>query len=121
MGPLPHVTADHALLRKVWVNLLVNAIKFTRPRAIARIQIEAQVSGNEVICSIRDNGVGFEPEYGHKLFGIFQRLHDTEEFEGTGIGLGIVKRSIDKHGGRVWAEGAPGEGATFYFSLPTVT
>ena len=121
LGPLPHITADTALIRKVWINLLANAIKFTRPREIARIGIEARVSGSEVICCVKDNGVGFEPEYGHKLFGIFQRLHDTEEFEGTGIGLGIVKRSIDKHGGRVWAEGTPGSGAAFYFSLPTAT
>jgi light-regulated signal transduction histidine kinase (bacteriophytochrome) len=121
LGPLPHVTADTALLRKVWMNLLANAIKFTRPRETARIDIEAQVTASEVICCVKDNGVGFEPEYGHKLFGIFQRLHDSEEFEGTGIGLGIVKRSIDKHGGRVWAEGTPGSGAAFYFSLPTAT
>ena len=117
--PLPHVTADTALLRKVLLNLLGNAIKFTRPRAQALIEIDARLSGHEVVCSVKDNGVGFEPEYGHKLFGIFQRLHDSEEFEGTGIGLGIVKRSIDKHGGRVWAEGSPGAGATFYFTLPT--
>jgi light-regulated signal transduction histidine kinase (bacteriophytochrome) len=117
--PLPHITADAAIIRKVWINLLANAIKFTRPRELARIEINAQLTGNEVICSVKDNGVGFEPEYGHKLFGIFQRLHDTDQFEGTGIGLGIVKRSIDKHGGRVWAEGSPGLGATFYFSLPT--
>lgn len=121
LGPLPHITADTALIRKVWTNLLANAIKFTRPREVAEIEITAQVSGSEVICCVKDNGVGFEPEYGHKLFGIFQRLHDTEEFEGTGIGLGIVKRSIDKHGGRVWAEGTPGSGAAFYFSLPTAT
>ena len=116
---MPHVTADTAVIRKVLLHLLVNAIKFTRPRAQAEIDIDAHVAGNEVICSVKDNGVGFEPEYGHKLFGIFQRLHDSEQFEGTGIGLGIVKRSIDKHGGRVWAEGSPGAGATFYFSLPT--
>jgi light-regulated signal transduction histidine kinase (bacteriophytochrome) len=116
---LPHITADNAIIRRVWVNLLGNAIKFTRPRELAQIEINARVTGNEVICSVKDNGVGFEPEYGHKLFGIFQRLHDSDQFEGTGIGLGIVKRSIDKHGGRVWAEGAPDSGATFYFSLPT--
>jgi light-regulated signal transduction histidine kinase (bacteriophytochrome) len=116
---LPHITADTAMIRKVLLNLLSNAIKFTRPRALAQIEINAQAGSNEVICSVKDNGVGFEPEYGHKLFGIFQRLHDPEEFEGTGIGLGIVKRSIDKHGGRVWAEGSPALGATFYFSLPT--
>jgi light-regulated signal transduction histidine kinase (bacteriophytochrome) len=119
IGALPHIAADTALMRKVLLNLLANAIKFTRPREQARIEIDAHLAGTELVCSVKDNGVGFEPEYGHRLFGIFQRLHDSEEFEGTGIGLGIVKRSIDKHGGRVWAEGSPGAGATFYFSLPT--
>jgi light-regulated signal transduction histidine kinase (bacteriophytochrome) len=115
---LPHIQADTAAIRKVLLNLLANAIKFTRPRELAQIEICAIRAGNEIICSVRDNGVGFEPEYGHRLFSIFQRLHDAEEFEGTGVGLGIVKRIIDKHGGRVWAEGSPGVGATFYFSLP---
>jgi light-regulated signal transduction histidine kinase (bacteriophytochrome) len=115
---LPHIQADTAAIRKVLLNLLANAIKFTRPRELAQIEIRATLAGNEIICSVRDNGVGFEPEYGHRLFSIFQRLHDAEEFEGTGVGLGIVKRIIDKHGGRVWAEGSPGVGATFYFSLP---
>jgi len=117
-GALPHIRADTAGIRKVLFNLLANAIKFTRPRELAQIEIRVTVSANETICSVRDNGVGFEPEYGHRLFSIFQRLHDAEEFEGTGVGLGIVKRIIDKHGGRVWAEGSPGAGATFYFSLP---
>jgi light-regulated signal transduction histidine kinase (bacteriophytochrome) len=118
MHELPHIRADTAAIRKVLLNLLANAIKFTRPRELAQIEIRATVTGNETICSVADNGVGFEPEYGHRLFGIFQRLHDAEEFEGSGVGLGIVKRIIDKHGGRVWAEGSPGVGATFYFSLP---
>jgi light-regulated signal transduction histidine kinase (bacteriophytochrome) len=121
MHGLPHIRADTAALRKVLLNLLANAIKFTRPRERAQSEIRAIVAGNESICSVKDNGVGFEPEYGHRLFGIFQRLHDVEEFEGTGVGLGIVKRIIDKHGGRVWAEGSPGVGATFYFSLPART
>jgi light-regulated signal transduction histidine kinase (bacteriophytochrome) len=115
---LPHIRADTAAIRKVLLNLLANAIKFTRPREVAQIEICATVAGNESICSVKDNGVGFEPEYGHRLFSVFQRLHDAEEFEGTGVGLGIVRRIIDKHGGRVWAEGSPGVGATFYFSLP---
>jgi PAS domain S-box-containing protein len=118
IGPLPRVRADVTALRQVVVNLLGNAIKFTRPRPLAYIDVRGEIAGNEVICSVRDNGVGFEPQYAQKLFGIFQRLHDGEDFEGTGIGLGIVKRIIDKHGGRVWAEGAPGSGATFYFALP---
>jgi PAS domain S-box-containing protein len=115
---LPHVRADAAVIRQVLVNLLTNAIKFTRPRPVAQIEVRARTLADEVICSVRDNGVGFEPSYSHKLFGIFQRLHDAEEFEGTGIGLGIVKRIVDKHGGRVWAEGAPDDGATFHFTLP---
>jgi light-regulated signal transduction histidine kinase (bacteriophytochrome) len=118
MHDLPHIRADTAAIRKVLLNLLANAIKFTRPRELAQIEIRATVTGNESICSVADNGVGFEPEYGHRLFGIFQRLHDAQEFEGSGVGLGIVKRIIDKHGGRLWAEGSPGVGATFYFSLP---
>jgi light-regulated signal transduction histidine kinase (bacteriophytochrome) len=121
MHELPHIRADTAAIRKVLLNLLANAIKFTRPRELAQIEIRATVDGDDSICSVKDNGVGFEPEYGNRLFGIFQRLHDAEEFEGSGVGLGIVKRIIDKHGGRVWAEGSPGVGATFYFSLPAPT
>ena len=116
----PHVRGDTAFIRQVLLNLLSNAIKFTRSRELAQIQVHAHQAGDEVICAVKDNGVGFEPEYAHKLFGVFQRLHDADEFEGSGIGLGIVKRIIWKHGGRVWAEGAPGVGATFYFSLPRV-
>src|SRR6202048_5239023 len=115
MHDLSHIRADTAANRKVLFNLLANAIKFTRPRELAQIEIRATVTGNESICSVADNGVGFEPEYGHRLFSIFQRPHDAEEFEGTGVGLGIVKRIIDKHGGRVWAEGSPGVGAAFFF------
>jgi PAS domain S-box-containing protein len=118
VGPLPRVRADVTALRQVLTNLLANAFKFTRPRPLAQIEIRCDISGNEIVCSVRDNGVGFEPQYAPKLFGIFQRLHDAEDFEGTGIGLGIVKRIIDKHGGRVWAEGALEHGATFYFTLP---
>jgi PAS domain S-box-containing protein len=112
------VRADAAAIRQVLTNLLENAIKFTRSRDVARIELRSRVVGGETICSLEDNGVGFDPQYAHKLFGIFQRLHDGEEFEGTGIGLGIVKRIIDKHGGRVWAESTPGAGATFFFALP---
>lgn len=110
--------ADLSAIRQVLANLLANAVKFTRPCASARIEVRSRRVGAEVHCSVKDNGVGFDPAYAHKLFGIFQRLHDSEEFEGTGVGLGIVKRIVDKHGGNVWAEGKPGEGATFYFSLP---
>jgi PAS domain S-box-containing protein len=110
--------ADAAAIRQVLTNLLANAIKFTRYREVARIDVCSWKAGNETVCSVKDNGVGFDPAYAHKLFGIFQRLHDSSEFEGTGVGLGIVKRIIDKHGGRIWAESTPDAGATFVFALP---
>ena len=115
---LPDILGDQSLLRIVMVNLLSNAVKFTRNCQQAEIKIGCKAGKEEFTYSIKDNGVGFDMQHIDRLFCVFQRLHAQAEFEGTGIGLANVQRIISRHGGRVWAEGAVGRGATFYFTIP---
>jgi light-regulated signal transduction histidine kinase (bacteriophytochrome) len=116
---LPGATGDAALLQRVWENLLSNAVKFSAMRERPEIRIEGTVTGGEAIYRIHDNGVGFDMKYVDKLFGVFHRLQGQLEFEGTGVGLALVRRIVTRHGGRVWAEGELDRGATFSFSLPS--
>jgi PAS domain S-box-containing protein len=116
--PIPPTTGDRSMMHQVFVNLLSNAIKFSRAKENAKIEVGGLIEGDEAVFYVKDNGVGFDMQYADKLFGVFQRLHSVNEFEGTGIGLAIVKRIITRHGGRVWAEGKLNEGATIYFALP---
>jgi len=117
IAELPPVKCDVVLVKQVFQNLLANALKFTRSREHPMIEISQLVENGQPVIAIRDNGVGFNMKYQDKLFGVFQRLHRAEDFEGTGIGLATVQRIIHKHGGRVWAEAEPDKGATFYFTL----
>jgi light-regulated signal transduction histidine kinase (bacteriophytochrome) len=123
IADLPQCLADAALLKQVWLNLLSNALKYTRQRESAVIEVGCmRENGNaENIYFIRDNGTGFDMRYADKLFGVFQRLHRADEFEGTGVGLAIVQRIVSRHGGRVWADAALDRGATFYFTLEEET
>jgi light-regulated signal transduction histidine kinase (bacteriophytochrome) len=115
---LPEAYADPTYLRQVWANLIANAIKFSSKEKKPSIKICGRTENGFNVYYVKDNGVGFNPEYAHKLFGVFQRLHKSDDFEGTGVGLAIVQRIIHRHGGKVWAESVEGKGATFYFSLP---
>ena len=118
IGPLPEVQGDAAMLRQVLMNLLDNALKFTRPRAEAEIAVGCAITPHECIVSVADNGVGFDDRHAEQLFGVFQRLHGRDEFEGTGIGLASVRRIIQRHGGRTWAASRLGQGTTVFFALP---
>src|ERR1041385_2982707 len=118
MHPLPVVEGDPAMIRIALTNYLSNAVKYTQKTIDAQIEIGATRSDSSVTVYVRDNGAGFDMKYVRNLFGVFQRLHRADEFEGTGIGLATTRRIIARHGGETWAEGVPGQGATFYFSLP---
>jgi light-regulated signal transduction histidine kinase (bacteriophytochrome) len=118
IGKLHRAFGDVTLFGQVWTNLISNAIKYTSKNDVSEINIGSKADGKMITYFIKDNGVGFDMQYAHKLFGVFQRLHSEAEFEGNGVGLAIIQRIILKHGGKVWAEGKVGKGATFYFSLP---
>ena len=118
IGHIPPGAGDRSLIKQVFVNILANAIKFTRVRPAPLVEVGGYGTETENVYYVRDNGVGFDMQYHDKLFGVFQRLHSTEDYEGTGVGLAIVQRIIQRHGGRVWAEGKVDEGACFYFTLP---
>ena len=118
VNELPVSCADQSLIYQVWVNLLSNAIKYSEKKENPEIEVGAVDSEDVTTFYVKDNGAGFDMKYIDKLFGVFQRLHSANEFEGTGIGLAIVQRIILKHGGKIWAEGKVNEGATFYFTLP---
>ena len=120
IGKLSNAYGDVTLFGQVWTNLISNAIKYSSKKDSAEILIGSKTDGEFITYFIKDNGVGFDMKFAHKLFGVFQRLHSESEFEGNGVGLAIVQRIILKHDGKVWAEGALGNGATFFFSLPVL-
>ncbi len=116
--PLHDVKGDNDMIRQVWANLISNAIKYSSKKPLSRIEIGSTLENHSIQYFVKDNGVGFDMQYAHKLFNVFQRLHKVQEFDGTGVGLAIVNRIISRHGGQVKAEGKAGEGAAFYFTLP---
>jgi len=118
LHPLLPAYGDEMFIRQVWYNLLSNAFKFTRYKEKKEVEISSNLNGGEIVYCVRDNGAGFDMQYVDRLFGVFHRLHEIEEFEGTGVGLAIVKRIIQRHGGHVWAEGKVDNGARFYYTLP---
>jgi PAS domain S-box-containing protein len=118
LGELPPAHGDVSMMRQVFANLIANAVKYSRDRDPAVIEVSGRAEGAETVYAVRDNGVGFEMEYANKLFGVFQRLHSAKDFEGTGVGLALVQRIVQRHGGRVWGEGKVNEGAVFSFALP---
>ena len=118
IAELPPVQADPVVIRQVWCNLIGNALKYSAKRATPKISVSGRVDNGEAIYQVQDNGAGFDMRYADKLFGVFQRLHRSEDFSGTGVGLAIVHRIISRHGGRIWAKGSPDAGACFQFALP---
>lgn len=120
VAPLPPAMGDSTVIRHVWSNLIGNGLKFSARHPTPQLRITGRVEGGEVVYQVADNGVGFDMEYAEKLFGVFKRLHRAEEFPGTGVGLAIAQRIVARHGGRIWAEASPGNGARFQFTLPAV-
>jgi light-regulated signal transduction histidine kinase (bacteriophytochrome) len=118
MGMLPEAVADRSMMERVWLNLFSNAVKYSMRSPMPKIEVRGFVEDGRIVYSIRDHGTGFDQKYVGKLFGVFQRLHGESEFPGSGIGLSIVKKIIERHGGSIWAKGEVGDGATFSFSLP---
>jgi hypothetical protein len=118
IADLPAVQADPVVIRQVWCNLIGNALKYSAKRAIPKVSVSGRIDNGEAIYQVEDNGAGFDMRYADKLFGVFQRLHKSEDFSGTGVGLAIVQRIITRHGGRIWAKGSPDAGACFQFALP---
>jgi light-regulated signal transduction histidine kinase (bacteriophytochrome) len=118
IADLPPITADAAVIRQVWCNLIGNALKYSAKQPQPLIKIDGRIEAGEAIYAVQDNGAGFDMRYADKLFGVFQRLHRAEEFSGTGVGLAIVHRIVTRHRGRIWAESTVGSGACFRFALP---